>query len=67
MSRTEAATRFGTYDEAAALANVTPRTLRRRADAGLLSLYKPPHDERRTLLDLDEVEALFSSNRLVDL
>ncbi|AVZ39075.1 hypothetical protein CT688_05920 [Dietzia sp. JS16-p6b] len=59
--------RLGTYDEAATLAGVTPRTLRRRAEAGLLRLYKTPQDERRVLLDLDEVEALFSSNRLVEL
>lgn len=67
MSKTKPAQRFGTYDEAAVLAQVHPRTLRRRAEAGLLSLYRPPHDERRILLDLNEVESLFSSNRIIEL
>lgn len=63
MSTTEAERRLGTYEEAAALVEVAPRTLHRRAVEGLISLYGTPKDKRRVYLDLDEVEAVFASAR----
>lgn len=61
MRKTGISPRLGGYTEAAEMAGVDRRTLHRRAVAGLLTLYRNPADHRVTLLDLDEVETLFTT------